>query len=222
MLTKEMLFNPFIVLWHQTVVLLPKILLALIVFILGWFIAKLAYKLIVKIAKKIKLDDAMKPLVGVMERSGYRFSLGRVIAFFVKWFIIIAFLIVVLDILQLQGTKIILIGLINYIPQVIISILILLAGVALAEFTKKLVLGSAIFFDVKSATFFANLARAIIIIFTVLISLDILIPNSAIIGTLFTGAVFMIALAGGLAFGLGGKEAARDAIEDMKQSMKKK
>ena len=222
MLTKEMLFNPFIVLWQQTVVLLPRIILALIIFVFGWFVAKLVYKLIVKIAKKVKLDEAVKPFIGAMERSGYKFSLGKVIAFLVKWFLIIAFLIVALDVLQLQGTKVILIGLISYIPQVIIAILVLLAGVALAEFTKKLVLGSAIFFDVKSATFFANLARAIIIIFTVLISLDILIPNSAIIGTLFTGAVFMIALAGGLAFGLGGKEAARDAIEDMKQSMKKK
>ncbi len=222
MLTKEMLLNPFIVLWRQTVILLPKILLALIVFILGWFIAKLVYRLIVKISKKIKLDDAMKPIAGAMERSGYHFSLGRVIAFLVKWFIIIAFLIVALDILHLQGTKIILISLINYIPQVVISILILLAGVALADFTKKLVLGSALFFSVKSATFFANLAKVVLIVFTVLVSLDILIPNSAIINTLFTGVVFMVALAGGLAFGLGGKEAARDAIEDMKESMKKK
>ena len=222
MLTKEMLFNPFIVLWQQTVVLLPKILLALIIFIFGWFVAKLAYKLIVKLAKKIKLDDAVKPFTGAMERAGYKFSLGRVIAFLVKWFLIIAFLIVALDVLQLQGTKIILIGLISYIPQVIIAVLILLAGVALAEFTKKLVLGSALFFSVKSATFFANLSKAVLVIFTVLVSLDILIPNSAIINTLFTGAVFMFALAGGLAFGLGGKEAARDAIEEVKQSMRKK
>ena len=220
MLTTDMLLNPFIVLWQQTIIILPRILLALIVFIFGWFVAKLVYKVIVKIAKKIKLDSAVTPFMKAMERSGYRFSLGRAIAFLVKWFIIISFLVVALDILQLGGLKLILIRLVAYIPQVIISILILLAGVALAEFTKKLVLGSAIFFNVKSAAFFANLSKAIIIIFSVLIALYNLIP-SPIINTLFTGVVFMLALAGGLAFGLGGKDAARDAIEDVKQLMKK-
>jgi len=222
MFTKEMFLNPFVVLWSQTMAVLPKLIVAIIIFVFAWFVAKIVYKVVVKIANKIHLDDAVKPFIGAMERSGYKFSLGRVIAFLVKWFIIIAGLIIALDILQLQGTKIILIGLISYIPQVIISVFILLAGVSLAEFTKKVVQGSAAFLNVKSATFLANIARTIIIIFTVLITLDLLIPNSVIINTLFTGVVFMLALAGGLAFGLGGKDAAKEAIEDMKHLMKEK
>ena len=222
MLTGQMLINPFIVLWKETIILLPKIILALVVFAIGWFIAKLLYKLIVKISRRIKLDDFFKPLMGTIERSGYHLSLGRIIAFLVKWFVIIAFLVVALDILNLTGTKALLIGLLSYIPQVIIAVLILIAGSALAEFTKNLVLASTAFFNVKYATFLANLAKIVLIIFTVLVALDLLVPNSAIIQTLFTGIVFMLALAGGLAFGLGGRDAARDAIESFKRSMRQK
>jgi len=222
MLTKEMFVNPFIVLWGQVLAYLPKLIIALAVFLLGWFVAKIAYRVIVKLAKKVKLDEALKPVAGVFEKSGYRFSLGKIIAFLVKWFIIIATLLVTLDILGLQGTKAVLIALIVYIPQVIMSIFVLIAGIALAEFTKKLVQGSANFLNVKSAALLANVARVILIIFSVLVSLDLLIPNSAIINTLFTGIVFMFALAGGLAFGLGGRDAAREAIEAFKRDMLEK
>ncbi len=222
MLTKEMFVNPFVMLWGQVVAYLPKIIVAIAIFLIGWFIAKVVYRIIVKLAKKVKLDEALKPVAGVVEKSGYRFSLGKIIAFLVKWFIIIATLLVTLDILGLQGTKAVLIGLIIYIPQVIISVFILIAGIALAEFTKNLVQGSANFLNVKSAALLANVARVILIIFAVLVSLDLLIPNSAIINTLFTGVVFMFALAGGLAFGLGGRDAAKEAIETFKRDMLEK
>ena len=220
MFTKEMFLNPFVELWDGIVAVLPKLILAIIVFIIGWLVAKLVYKAIVKLGNAMKLDDAVRPMAGAIEKAGYSLKVGRTIAFLVKWFIIIGTLVVSLDILGLQATKILLIQIIAYIPQVIIAIFVLIAGLALANFTKKIIKGSTRMFHVKSATFLANIARIIIVVFTVLIALDLLIP-SAIIITLFTGIVFMFALAGGLAFGLGGRDAAAEAIEEIKKSMQK-
>ena len=221
MFTKEMFISPFAELWNGIVAVLPKLIVAIIIFTVGWLIAKIIYKTIVKIGNKLKLDEAVKPMAGAIEKAGYSLKIGKAIAFLVKWFVIIGSLVVALDILGLRTTKGLLTGIIAYIPQVIIAIFVLLAGVSLANFVKNIIKGSTAVFNVKSAGFLANLARVTLVIFTVLIALNIIGFNSEIINILFMGAVAMVALAGGLAFGLGGRDAAAQAIEDFKKSMRK-
>ena len=104
---------------------------------------------------------------------------------------------------------------------VIIAIFVLIAGIVLANFVKRLIKSSTAVLNIKPAGFLANLARIALIVFTVLISLNIIGFNSDIINIIFMGAVAMIALAGGLAFGLGGQKAAAEAIEDIKRTMHK-
>ena len=219
MFTKEMFISPFAELWNGIVAILPKLIVAIIIFTIGWLVAKIIYKAIIKLGNSLKIDEAVKPMAGAFEKVGYSLKIGKAIAFLVKWFVIIGALVIALDILGLSTTKGLLIGIVAYIPQVIIAIFVLLAGVSLANFTKKVIEGSTKVFNVKSAGFLANLARVTLIIFTILISLNIIGFNSQIINILFMGAVAMIALAGGLAFGLGGRDAAAKAIEDFKHSM---
>ena len=221
MFTKEMFISPFADLWNGVVAVLPKLIIAILVFTIGWVIAKVIYKLIVKLGDKLKIDDAVKPMAGAIEKAGYKLSIGKAIAFLVKWFIAIGALVIALDFLGLETTKGLLIGIISYIPQVVIAIFVLMAGLALANFTKNVIKGSTSVFNVQSAGFLANLARVTLIIFTVLISLNIIGFNSEIINILFMGAVAMISLAGGLAFGLGGRDAASETIRGIKQSMHK-
>ena len=221
MFTKEIFLNPFIDLWNGVVATLPRIIVALVVFILGWVIAKVVYRLVVKFAKAIKIDEAVKPMAGAIERAGYKLQIGKVIGFLAKWFIVIGALVISLEFLGLQTTKGLLIGIIAYIPQVVIAIFVLMAGMIVADFVKKLVQGSTKMLNVKSASFLANLAKTTVVIFTALISLNVIGFNSEVINILFMGAVAMVALAGGLAFGLGGRDAAADAIKDIKESMHK-
>jgi hypothetical protein len=221
MFTKEVFLNPFSELWSGILVFIPKFIVALVVFIIGWVIAKVVYKAIVKLAKTLKIDEKVRPMAGGIERAGYKLKIGNVIGFLVKWFIVIGALTIALDLLGLESTKGLLIGIIAYIPQVVIAIFVLMAGMAVADFVKKLVQGSTKMLNVKSATFLSNLAKTTVVIFTALLSLNVIGFNSEIINILFMGAVAMIALAGGLAFGLGGQKAAAEAIEDIKASMHK-
>jgi len=221
MFTKEVFLNPFSELWSGILVFIPKFIVALVVFIIGWVIAKVVYKAIVKLAKTLKIDEKVRPMAGGIERAGYKLKIGNVIGFLVKWFIVIGALTIALDLLGLESTKGLLIGIIAYIPQVVIAIFVLMAGMAVADFVKKLVQGSTKMLNVKSATFLSNLAKTTVVIFTALLSLNVIGFDSEIITILFMGAVVMIALAGGLAFGLGGQKAAAEAIEDIKASMHK-
>jgi hypothetical protein len=220
MFSSEMFVEPFTAMWSQVAVFLPKFIFALLVFALGMIFANTLYKLIVKTFGS-KMDDMMRPLAGVVERAGYKLRIGHIIGWLVKWFFIIVTLIIALDILDLDRVQIFLEGIVAFIPQVIIAAFVLFAGYVLGDFVKNLVKGSTKMLNFKSAALLGNLARTVVIIFACIIALNQVGIGTVIINTLLTGLVAMIAIAGGLAFGLGGKEAAKEAIEYAKHSMHK-
>ncbi len=217
----ETLTQPFINLWGSFVIGLGMILPALIAIALGLFFGKGFYKIIVKILKKAKIDELAKPFAGAVERAGYQLHISHLIAWLVKWFIIIASLIIALDFLKLQSAQELLTGIVAYIPQVIIAIFILFAGFLLGDFVKKIIKTSTKMLNFKSAAMLGNIARTAVVVLSILLAMDLLGIGQNIIMTLFVGVVAMLSLAGGLAFGLGGQNAAQRAVEDIKNSLHK-
>lgn len=222
-MTTDILLEPLHAMWLTIAINAPKIIFSIIVFVLGWILAQLIYKLIVKLISKLKLDSFLRPtgLNRIVEKAGYELNTAKVIAFLVKWFIIIIFLQVSLDILELYNVKDLLGGIINYIPQVILSIFILFIGFVAADLTKKIVRASTKMFNFKLSGLMGNIARIAVIVFSLLITLNLLGIGAFIVNTLFTGFVAMLALAGGLAFGLGGQKAAAELLEKVKSEMHK-
>ena len=84
---------------------------------------------------------------------------------------------------------------------------------------KDVVTGAARAAEVRSAGFAGSVAKWAIWIFAILAALDQLQVASAFVQTLFTGIVVAIALALGLAFGLGGQEAASRYIERVRNDI---
>lgn len=72
---------------------------------------------------------------------------------------------------------------------------------------------------VRSAKMAGSVAKWAIWIFAIIIALSELGIAPAFMQILFTGIVAMLAIAGGLAFGLGGKEAASRAIDRAKNAL---
>lgn len=210
-------------LWKTVAMGLPNILLAIIIFIIGLIIAKLVFKAIVKICDALKLDNLLHPtgMARAIERAGYKLKIGRVLGYLVKWFIVIVFLMTALDFLGLDSTRDLLAGILAYIPQVIIAIFVLFVGFILADFTKKVIKGSTKMLNFKAASLLGNIARISILVFAALLALNVLNIGREIIVILFIGAVSMISLAGGLAFGLGGRDAAARVIEKAKKELQK-
>jgi len=220
MFSSEMFIQPFVDIWAQVAIFVPKFIVAIIVLSIGMIIANTLYRLIVK-ALDSKLDAMVRPLAGVVERAGYKLRVGHILGWLVKWFFIIVTLIIALDILDLDQVQSFLTYIALYIPRVIIAAFVVFAGYVLGDFAKKLVKGSTKMVNFKSAAMLGSLTRTVVIIFACIIALEQVGIGTGIIQTLFTGLVAMIAIAGGLAFGLGGKEAAKDAIQDAKKAMHK-
>lgn len=214
--------DSFWTVWEGALRLLPNVLAAVIVLIAGWLFASFVGKLIRRAIEFTQIDDAIDKagLDKSLADSGIDFNLGKLIGWLAKWFVIIVVLIAVADILNLPQITDFLETVAFFIPNIIIAVVILLVGFVLGNFTYKIVekairaskLGAA-------AGVLAALAKWSIIVFAFLAALTHLNIAKELIQTLFTGMVGMLALAGGLAFGLGGKDEAKEMLAKIKREV---
>lgn len=202
--------------WYGVASFVPTLVIAVIIFAIGWVLAALIEKLIEGVFKSLKVDVALKNagLEDVVERSGHKLNSGRFVGSLVKWFVIVVFLIASFDVLGLTQVNMFLRDVVlTYLPQVIVAVLILMVSVVIADTVHRLVIASARAAHIKSAVFLGKVAQWSIWIFAILTALFHLGIAPALLQTLFMGVVVALALAFGLSFGLGGKEVAGRILE---------
>lgn len=208
--------------WYGVAGFLPVLIIAIVIFAIGWILASLIEKLIEGLFKSIKVDAFLKSagLEDVVKRAGYNLNSGRFIGSLVKWFVIVVFLVTSFDMLGLNQVNSIL-GevVVSYLPQVMVAVLVLMVAVIVAEALQKLVVASARAAHIKSANLLGTITRWAIWIFALLTALYQLGIAPGIIQTFIMGIVYAIALAVGLAFGLGGKEVAGRMLEKVLHSI---
>lgn len=204
--------------WFGIVSYLPAVLFALIIFVIGWVLAHLVGKSIKHLIDLTKVDSALSK-TGINEpfqRAGYRFSLGSIVGGIVKWFLIVVFLVAVFDILGLSELNAFLQQIVLvFLPNVLVAALVLLLASIVARIAGRLVTGSAKAAGIHSANFVGSIASWAIWIFAILIALSQLGIATTLINMIFVAILAMIAIAGGLAFGLGGKDHASAVISDL-------
>ena len=203
----------------QVLQFIPKLILAIIIFIAGWVVGSVLSEVVSKIIKAIKVDLILESAGarGLLDKAGFNLNTVAFLGGLVKWFIIIVFLVTALDILKLEAVNAFLTNVVlGYIPQVIVATLILVVAAVLADLSQKVLSGGARALDSKHAGMVGGVARWAIWIVAILAALNQLGIAGPMMQTLFTGLVAMLAIAGGLAFGLGGKEAASNYIEKLR------
>lgn len=198
-------------LWGQFAFFLPNLIAALIVFFIGWAIAIAGGRLVEKMLVVLRVNQAFEHLKGLQaatERAGLKLNIPMVVGGIVKWFLLIVTLLATTDILGLDEISTFLTSVLLYIPNVVVAALILVIAVVLANFVYKTVSASITAAGFGSANTIAAVSKWAIIVFALLAALIQLNVAVALIQTIVTAFFAMIALAGGLAFGLGGKEVA--------------
>ncbi len=210
-------------LWIGVIGFIPELIVALIIFIVGWIIASLLARAVEQVLAAVKLDSALRGagVEATLTRAGFTLNSGRFLGALVKWFIIVVFLVAALDVLQLdQVTMFLRQVVLGYLPQVIVAVLIMLVAVVIAEAMRKVVVGSAKAAGIRSAGFLGAVTKWAIWIFALLAALLQLGIAVTFLQTLFTGVVVALSLAFGLAFGLGGQNAASRYLEHLQSEMK--
>jgi small-conductance mechanosensitive channel len=152
-------------------------------------------------------------LEDVVKRAGHNLNSGLFVGALVKWFVIVVFLMAAFDTLGLTQVTSFLRDVVNYLPQVIIAVLILMVAVVVANVMQKLVVASSRAAHIQSAELLGRITKWAIWIFALLTALFNLGVAPALIQTVITAVFAGGALAIGLAFGLGGKEVAQKMLE---------
>jgi len=201
---------------------LPNLLAALVVFIIGWAIAVAVGRIIEKILVVLRINQTFEGVKGFREaaaRAGLRINIPRVFGEIVKWFLLIVTLLATTDILGLQEVSFFLRSVLLYIPNVVVAAVILVIAFILANFVYRTVLASVNASGFTSGGMIAAVCKWAIIIFALFAALLQLNVAETLINTFLTAFFAMLALAGGLAFGLGGKDMATKWLKKVEDDL---
>lgn len=200
---------------------LPTLLGAILVFLAGWIVAVAFGKVVEKALQTVRVDKAMEKM-GLSKRMsevGVNYGVSEFVGGLVKWFLVLVFLMAATDILKLNQVTNFLNSIILYLPNVVVAVVILAVVFLVGNFVYNIVKGSTRAAGVMSATLLATISKWAIVIFGIFAALIQLGVASSLVSTIFVGIVAMLALAGGLAFGLGGRDEAAMILKKLREEL---
>lgn len=196
---------------------IPRILAGIIILIIGLIVAGLVKWMVLAVLKAVQLEKFLKQYNVPAGQRGLTWS--NIVGEIVRWFVIILFLIPTVEVWGIPKVTEILNTVLLYIPNVLVAAIIIFLGLVIANLVHDVVHTAVRGVSAQTANTTATVAKWAIVVFVGLVALNQLGIAADLIRILFTGIVAMIALAGGIAFGLGGKEAAADLIKDAKEKI---
>lgn len=218
--TKEALLN----VWHDLINFIPDLVGAIIVFLIGWIIAVAVGKLIAEILKRLQFNKIFEKGTWktALQRAEINVDASAFIGAIFKWILLMVFLIAAIQILGFNQLGDFFNSVLNYLPNVVVAAFIFVIAVIIADILEKIVRASIESFKVGYGNIVGIIVRWSIWIFAILAILQQLKIEAAdwlvqMIQIVFIGLVITLAIA----FGLGGKDAARNAIDSMKNKIKR-
>lgn len=199
---------------------LPSLLGAIIILVIGWILSGILARLIVRGLNAIGFERAVEHSgVGdFVRRSGTPWTTSRVVAELIKWFIRLIFIQAAANILAMPQLTTIINSIVLFIPNLIVAMVIVVVGAMIAKFLSGMVRASLGEMGVQNPNMLATLTRYAIIGFAVIAAANQLGIAAVVVNTLFIGLVGALALAFGLALGIGGREVGAKIAQSLYQS----
>lgn len=209
-------------LWTSVLGFLPSLIGAIVVLIVGWFISDVIGKVVTMILKKVRFNQLFErgKWDEAMAKAGIKVDAAGFIGEIIQWVLVIVFLLVAVEILGFVQFADFLTKVMLWLPNVIVAVAIFIVAVIIADYLAKLIRAWVEGMKVGYGHFVESIVRWAIWIFAILAILIQLGVAKELVVTLFTGAVAFGVIAGGLAFGLGGKEIAGELLRDLQRKLK--
>lgn len=196
---------------------LPNLFGGILIFAIGMVLSEILRRLLISLFNFLKLDLIIKKTKLATEKEVKIWE--EILAEILRWSVVILFLIPAVEVWGLSKVTVVLNQLLFYLPNVLVAVVIGFIGLIFANLVSDLVKHGVKSVGLTSAKTLSALAKFSIIFFTVLIVMNQLGIAQDLIRILFTGIVAMLALAGGLAFGLGGKDIAKEILEEWRRKL---
>ena len=207
----------------RALLFLPVFLGAIIIFVIGFFIAGWLAQATAGILKTLRFSRLTSEagLDKFLKKADINYDSVSLISAAVKWFIILVFFMASANILGLTAISLVLSGLLSFIPRIITATLIIALGVFVANVVDGLVRGALTTVDHSQAKSLGRLARGLVLVITILAGISELKIAQNIVNIFFQGLTWTITLAVGLAVGLGSKDLISQVLKDWYEKLKK-
>jgi len=195
---------------------IPKIIGFLIILVVGWIIAAIAARLVLALLHAIHFNDMAQRagVAGFVHDMGVQTDSSGVLADITKWFIRLIFLVAAFDALGLPTVSHLLNSLLLWLPDLVVALVVLVVGGLLANALSRVVRGATAESGFGNPDLLGTMAKFAVWGFAFIVALNQIGIASTLVNILFIGFVAALALAFGLAFGLGGRETAGQIVQD--------
>jgi hypothetical protein len=198
----------------------PSVLAALVVLLVGVVVGVVLKAIVVRVLSAIKLKP-VTDAVGLHKVFPGKYDVAELVGDLVKWFFIVVFLMQALAIVHLDRVNDVVGRILSYVPNVVVAAVVVFVGVIVADLTGRVVTEAARVLGSAAARLLGDVAKYTIWAVAAFTALAQLGVNTLFLDRLFTAVVVMVALAGGVAFGLGGRDAAKDVVDGLRSSFKR-
>lgn len=195
---------------------IPRILGFIIIVAIGWFISSLLARAVLGLLRAIRFDELMQRsgLADFMNKMGTGTDPAGIVAGLVKWIVRIVVLLVAFDTLGLPAVSDVMRQFLLWLPNLIVALVILFIGGIAARALGNVVRGATAEGGFRNPETLSNVARTAVWAFSIVIAVNQLGIATNLINTLVTGLIGALALAAGLAFGLGGRDLAQRSLDN--------
>jgi hypothetical protein len=210
----DLFLNTLQTFWSEIAVFFPKLMAALLLFVLGWALARLAKTGVQRLLNLMHFGQmAEKSGLEALARSGgVHLSLAGMISEVVYWLLLLVVAVSVTNSLGLQAVSDLLNRAVLYLPNVLVAILVMVFGTLLARFVNRLTFAWLNGIKAPGALTISTGAEYVVQIFAFFLALEQLNIGTQLVTAAFSIAFGGVVFAMALAFGLGGREWAAERI----------
>ena len=194
---------------------LPRLFGFAVVLLVGWILSSLLARAVLALLHAVRFNDLARRsgFAGFVQNMGVRTDSSGVIAIVAKWFVRLITLVVAFDLLGLPAVSAVFQQLLLWLPNLVVGLVILVIGGLAADAVSRVVRGATAEAGFANPDVLATVARIAVWSFAVVVAVSQLGIATTIINTLLIGVVGAVALASGLAFGLGGRDRAAELLD---------
>jgi hypothetical protein len=194
---------------------IPRVIGFLVILVIGWLIAGVLAAAVAALLRAVRFNDLAQRsgLAGFVHNMGVRKDTAGVLADIVKWFVRLIVLVVAFDALGLPAVSNVLQQFLLWIPNLVVAVIILVIAGLAANALGDLVRGATAQAGFDNPDLFATITRVAVWGFGIVIAVNQIGVAQTLVNTLFMGLVGALALAIGLAFGLGGRDTAGQIVQ---------
>lgn len=210
----EMFITVMTTLWSKVAGFMPNLVAAIVILVIGYFIAKFIGFVLARLLKKVGLDKLSKSVgvIKTLERAAIKLSPSEIVGAIGFWIIMLTFLVTATESLGLPRVSSTIDDVVLYLPKVIAAAVIFIIGLFLANFLRDIVRGSAEGLGVTYARPLGNAAYGVLFVVIISLSINQLEIETELLNSVISILIAAFGVAIALSLGLGTRDLSSNII----------